>query len=228
MYLLLQIDTNATNLPSANETVSILELVFKGGVASNIIILCTFILFIVGLYIFLERIFTLKRATQDPYSFMEKVKGHVLRGDIEGAKNICTRINTPIARMLEKGLSRIGSPLKNIETSIENVGKIELYRLEKNVSLLATISGAAPMLGFLGTVLGMINAFIAISRLEGAVDPQVLSEGIYTALITTVAGLIVGILANIAYNYLVTRIQKVVYNMEYISMDFIDLLQEPR
>lgn len=215
-------------LASPAESVSILELVFKGGLASQITVACIFILFILGIYIFLERIFTLQKATKSPFALMDQVKVQVLKGDIQGAKQSCARVNSPIARMIEKGLSRLGSPLKNIETSIEYVGKIEIYRLEKNLALMATIAGAAPMLGFLGTVLGMIDAFMTIARLKGAVDPQVLSRGIYTALITTVAGLIVGILANIAYNYLITRVQKVIHNMEYISMDFMDLLQEPR
>lgn len=210
------------------ESVSILELIFAGGTTSSIIVLFIFLLFIVSLYIFLERIFTLQKAARNPTSFMEKVKAMVLGGDVQGAKAYCVKANTPIARMVEKGLTRIGSPLKNIETSIEYVGKIEIYRLEKNLALLATISGTAPMVGFLGTVIGMIQAFMTIARLKGAVDPQVLSSGIYTALITTVAGLIVGILANFAYNYLITRVEKVVHNMEYISMDFMDLLQEPR
>jgi biopolymer transport protein ExbB len=225
--LFLQIDTTSTSssLPLADpETISVLELAMKGGSVMVVIGL----LFIVGLYIFLERIFTLQKAGKSPESMMEKVKTLVLSGDIEGAKRACSRVNSPIARMLEKGLSRIGSPLKNIETSIEYIGKVEVYRLEKNLSMLATVSGAAPMIGFLGTVIGMIQAFMTIAQLKGAVDPQVLSDGIYTSLITTVGGLIVGILANIAYNYLITRVQKVIHNMEYTAMDFMDLLQEPR
>ena len=130
--------------------------------------------------------------------------------------------------MIEKGISRLGSPLKNIEVSIENVGKIEIYKLEKNLSLLATISGVAPMMGFLGTVTGMIQAFIAIAQEEGSVSPKLLSAGIYEAMITTAAGLLVGIIAYLGYNYLVTRLQKVIHMMEYTSIDFIDLLQEPR
>jgi biopolymer transport protein ExbB len=130
--------------------------------------------------------------------------------------------------MIEKGISRIGSPLKNIEASIENVGRIEIFKLEKNLSTLATISGAAPMMGFLGTVIGMVQAFIAIAQEEGSVSPKLLSSGIYTAMLTTVAGLIVGIIAYLAYNFLVTRVQKIIHKMEYSSLDFIDLLQEPR
>jgi len=186
------------------------------------------ILSLLAVYIFVERILTIQRASKNPSEFIDNIKKMVLDEDINGAKALCIQTGTPIAKMIEKGISRIGSPLKNIEVSIENVGKIEIYKLEKNLPLLATISGAAPMMGFLGTVTGMIQAFIAIAQEEGSVSPKLLSEGIYEALITTAAGLVVGILAYIGYNYLVTRVQKVIHRMEYSSIDFIDLLQEPR
>lgn len=187
-----------------------------------------YLLSIVAVYIFVERVLTLRRAAETPPGFIDKIKGLVLSGDIRGAQFVCTQTDTPISKMIEKGISRIGSPLKNIEVSIENVGKIEIYKLEKNLGLLATISGAAPMLGFLGTVLGMIQAFIAIAQEEGSVSPKLLSQGIYEAMITTAAGLFVGILAYLGYNYLVTRVQKVIHSMEYSSIDFIDLLQKPK
>ncbi len=205
-------------------TISILELATKGGVT----MIPLGILFVLATYIFLERTYIIGLATRNPDEFMENVKKLVLQSDLEGAKQACANENSPIARMVAKGLTRIGSPLKNIETSIEYVGKIEVYRLEKNLAMLATIGGASPMVGFLGTVIGMVDAFMTIARLKGAVDPQILSSGIYTALITTVAGLIIGILVNLAYNYLVTRVQKVIYNMEYTVMDFMDLLQETK
>lgn len=181
-----------------------------------------------AVYIFVERVMTINRAAQTPDGFMEIVKGKVQSGDVNGAKLLCADSDTPIARMIEKGVSRIGNPMKNIEVAIENVGKIEIFKLEKNLSLMATISGAAPMLGFLGTVIGMIEAFIAIAQEEGSVSPKLLSEGIYTAMLTTAAGLFVGIIAYLGYNYLVTRVQKVIHKMEYTSVDFIDMLQEPR
>ena len=181
----------------------------------------------VAVYIFVERVLTINKANQSPDAFVGKIKELVLKGDINRAKLLCTQFDSPIARMIEKGVSRIGSPLKNIEASIENVGKIELFKLEKNLSILATVSGAAPMMGFLGTVIGMVEAFIAIAQEEGSVSPKLLSSGIYTAMITTVAGLIVGIIAYLAYNYLVTRVSKVVHRMEYSSIEFIDLLQDP-
>lgn len=182
----------------------------------------------IAIYIFVERLLTINKANQAPEAFMSKIKDLVLRGDINGAKLLCAQFDSPIARMIEKGLSRIGSPLKNIEASIENTGKIELFKLEKNLNILATVAGAAPMMGFLGTVMGMVTAFIAIAQEEGSVGPKLLADGIYTAMITTVAGLIVGIIAYLAYNYLVTRVSKVVHKMEYSSIEFVDLLQEPR
>jgi len=183
---------------------------------------------IVAIYIFIERWLTVNRADKSPDSFMESIKGLVFKGDINGAKIICSQFDNPVARMIEKGLSRIGSPLKTIEASVENVAKIELFRLEKNLSVLATISGAAPMMGFLGTVMGMVQAFISIAQEEGTISPKLLSNGIYEAMITTVAGLIVGIIAYLGYNYLVTRVSKLVHKMEYSAIEFIDLLQEPR
>ena len=187
-----------------------------------------FLLSVVAIYIFVERSRTIKAASKTPTGFIENIKSQVLGGDINGAKLICAQTDTPIAKMIEKGITRIGSPLKNIEVAIENVGKIELYKLEKNLSTLATIAGAAPMLGFLGTVTGMINAFIAIAQEEGTVSPKLLSQGIYEAMITTAAGLVVGIIAYLGYNYLVSRVQKVVHTMEYNSIEFIDLLQEQK
>lgn len=186
------------------------------------------ILSVLAIYLFFERLMIINKANQSPEAFMNRVKESVLRGDINGAKMLCAQQDSPVARMIQKGLSRIGSPLKNIEASIENVGKLEIFKLEKNLSTLATIAGAAPMMGFLGTVIGMVQAFIAIAQEEGSVSPKLLSSGIYTAMITTVAGLMVGIIAYLAYNFLVTRVQKVVHKMEYTSIEFIDLLQEPQ
>jgi biopolymer transport protein ExbB len=224
--LLAQIITEPSSelTATANQSLSIIELIQAGGFMMYPIILMS----LVALYIFIERFLTLNRANLSPDSFMGKVKELVLKGDISGAKVLCAQNETPIARMIEKGVARVGSPLKNIEASIENVGKIEIFKLEKNLSSLATIAGAAPMMGFLGTVIGMVKAFIAISQEEGSVSPKLLSSGIYTAMITTVAGLIVGILAYLAYNFLITRVQKIIHKMEYTSIDFIDLLQEPR
>ncbi|NJN27603.1 MAG: MotA/TolQ/ExbB proton channel family protein [Cyclobacteriaceae bacterium] len=209
---------------AGQDSVALISLVLQGGY----MMIPIFLLSIVAFYVFVERIRVIGRAAKTPAGFMDNIKRMVAGGDLSGAKVLCQQSDTPIGRMIGKGLSRIGSPLKNIEVSIENVGRIEIYNLEKNLSLLATISGAAPMLGFLGTVTGMIQAFIAIAQEEGAVSPKLLSAGIYEAMLTTAAGLFVGIIAYLGYNYLVTRVQKVVHNMEYTSIDFIDLLQEPR
>lgn len=209
---------------SEGSSIQMIDLVFKGG----IMMIPIFLLSLLGVYVFVERLRTLKQAMASPDEFMKQIKDLVVRGDIAAAKILCTQSDTPMSRMIEKGLARLGSSLKNIEASIENVGRIEIYRLEKNLSLLATISGAAPMLGFLGTVIGMISAFMSIAQEEGAVSPKLLSSGIYEAMVSTAAGLVVGILAYLAYNFLVTRMQKIIHSMEYSSIEFIELLQEPK
>ena len=223
--ILLQISSDSTAVaPVTNSTLSIIDLAIAGGWVMIPIALLS----IAALYLFIERVLVISKANQDPEPLMARVKEMVLRGDINGAKMVCSQNESPIARMIEKGISRIGTPLKTIEGSIENVAKIEIFKLEKNISTLATIAGVAPMIGFFGTVIGMVQAFIAISQEEGTISPKLLSSGIYTAMITTVAGLYVGIIAYLAYNYQVTRVQKVIHKMEYTSVDFIDLLQEPR
>lgn len=223
--ILAQIEQSATEaIEVAQETISVWELTVKGGW----MMIPLAILWIIAIYLFIERLLTINKANQNPDQFMSSVKGLVLKGDITGARMLCSQNDSPIARMIEKGISRIGSPLKTIEASIENIGKLEIFKLEKNLSTLATIAGAAPMMGFLGTVIGMVQAFIGIAQEEGSVSPKLLSSGIYAAMVTTVAGLIVGIIAYLAYNYLVSRVQKVIHKMEYTSIDFIDLLQEPK
>lgn len=217
-----EIDTTAVT--SGAESLRVIDLLLKGG----FVMIPLLILLFITIYIFVERILTIQKAARVPEQFTEKIRRLVSTGDISGARLICSQTDTPIARMIEKGISRIGTPLKAIEDAIENVGKLELYRLEKNLTLLATISGAAPMIGFLGTVTGMIQAFIAIAQEEGNVSPRLLSTGIYEAMITTAGGLAVGILAYLGYNYLIAQVNKVVHKMEFTSIDFIDLLQEPR
>jgi biopolymer transport protein ExbB len=222
--VLAQIVTDTIAANSSAQTVSVWDLTLAGGpLMIPIVFSC-----MVAVYIFVERLLTIKKANESPEAFMTKIKELVLRGDINGAKILCAQHDTPVARMIEKGVQRIGSPLKTIEAAIENVAKLELFKLEKNLSILATVAGAAPMMGFLGTVMGMVTAFISISQEEGSVSPKLLADGIYTAMITTVAGLIVGIIAYLGYNYLVVRVSKIVNKMEYTSIDFIDLLQEPR
>ena len=223
--ILLQIPADSLSAAAAaTQSVSLWELALKGGP----IMIPIAILLFVALVILIEKILTLAQARKNPANFLDQVKRLVQNGEVAAARAICAQTSTPVARMIEKGLSKIGSPLKNIETSIENVGKIELYRLEKNLSLLGTIAGAAPMLGFLGTVTGMVQAFMQIAQVEGQVSPKLLSAGMYEAMVTTVAGLIVGIVAYLAYNFLSARVQRIVHEMETVSFDFIDLLQEPQ
>ncbi len=223
---LLQIKTDSlsTGLVSdVTQSVPLLDLIKEGGW----IMVVLGILSIVAIYVFIERLTVIKKAQVAPEAILEKVKAAVIDGDIERARAVCLQDGTPMAKMLIQGLEHIGGSLKNIEVAIENTGKLEIYRLEKNVSVLATISGTAPMIGFFGTVMGMISAFIAIAQEEGAVSPKLLASGIYEAMITTAGGLFVGILAYVTYNYIVRQISDVVHKMEVTSIEFLDLLQKP-
>lgn len=202
--------------------IGLLDLLIKGGY----MMIPLYTLFVLAIFIFVERMITLRKAEKSPKHLMDQIKLLVQGGHVEKAKILCQGETTPVANMIAKGLERIGSPLKNIEVAIENVGKIEIYKLEKNLNLLATVSGAAPMIGFLGTVAGMIRAFIGVAQEEGMVSPKLLSTGIYEAMITTAAGLVVGIIAYLGYNYLVSQVSKLVHNMEYTSIEFMDILQE--
>ncbi len=209
------------------KTLSLFDLMLSGGLGGQIIILILFILLFVAVYIYFERLFAIKAATEVDQNFMLQIKDSVLNGNIESAKIRCAQTNSPVARLTEKGISRIGSPLEDINTAIENAGRLEVYKLEKNVSILATIAGAAPMIGFLGTVIGMVLAFHELASSSGQAEMGALAEGIYTAMTTTVAGLIVGIIAYIGYNHLVVKTDKVVHQMEATAVDFLDLLNEP-
>jgi len=223
--------TDATNVatdPEAVEkTLSVIELIVSGGTAGQIIIALLFLLLIMAVYIYFERIFALKEASKIDSNFMNQIKDYVTNGKIESAQNLCSTANTPVSRLVGKGISRIGKPLADINTAIENAGRLEVYSLEKNVSVLATISCAAPMIGFLGTVVGMILSIFEIANSGGSIDIKTLADGLYTAMTTTVGGLIVGIVAYIAYNHLVVKTDKMVYQMEANSLEFLDLLNEP-
>ncbi|ERM83261.1 biopolymer transporter ExbB [Rhodonellum psychrophilum GCM71 = DSM 17998] len=202
--------------------IGLLDLLIKGGY----MMIPLYALFVLAVYIFVERLITLRNAAKSPKHLMDQTKILVQSGKVDNAKFLCQGENTPVANMISKGLERIGSPLKNIEVAIENVGKIEIYKLEKNLNLLATVSGAAPMIGFLGTVAGMIRAFIGVAQEEGMVSPKLLSTGIYEAMITTAAGLVVGIIAYLGYNYLVSQVSKLIHSMEYTTIEFLDMLQD--
>lgn len=215
------------NAESQEKTISIYKLIVDGGLGGQIIIGILFVLLAMSLYIYFERFLAIKAASKIDKNFMNQIKEQVSQGNLKGAKQLCSQENSATARLIEKGISRIGKPLDDINTAIENAGKLEIYSLEKNVSVLATIAGAAPMLGFLGTVLGMIVAIHQIANAGGQIDIKMLSSGLYTAMTTTVAGLIVGIIAYMQYNHLVVRTDKVVYQMEATTLEFLDLLNEP-
>jgi biopolymer transport protein ExbB len=212
---------------SEEKTLSIYTLIMDGGLGGQIIIALLFVLLTVGLYIYFERYFAIKSASKVDENFMNQIRDYVSNGKIEAADSLCKSKNTPTARLIGKGISRIGKPLEDINSAIETAGKLEVYQLEKNVSILATIAGVAPMIGFLGTVIGMIVAIHEIANAGGQIDIKLLSDGLYTAMTTTVGGLIVGIIGYVTYNHLVVKTDKVVYQMEAKSVEFLDLLNEP-
>ena len=182
------------------------------------------VLSIFAIYILIERYSTIKKASQEDENFLKSIQNFVEAKDIEAAKTLCKNTDSPISRMIEKGVNRIDKPMTDISAAIENQGKLEVFKMENNLANLATISGAAPMIGFLGTVIGMIVAFHEMASAGGNIDVAMLSQGIYTAMVTTVAGLVVGIVAFIAYNYLVSKIDKVVFMLEAKTTEFLDLL----
>ncbi|WP_291867158.1 MotA/TolQ/ExbB proton channel family protein [Maribacter sp.] len=212
---------------SEEKTLSVIDLIFNGGTGSVIIISVLFIMLAVALYIYFERLLAVNAASKIDKNFMNQIRDYVTNGKLEAAKLLCAQTDSPVARLTEKGVSRIGKPLDDINTAIENAGTLEVYKLEKNVSILATVAGAAPMIGFLGTVIGMILAFHEMASSGGQAEMGSLASGIYTAMTTTVAGLIVGIIAYIGYNHLVNRTDKVVHKMEANAVEFLDLLNEP-
>jgi len=209
------------------KTMPIMDMITQGGVGAILIMLTLFILSIIAVYIFIERYIAIKKGSRDDVNFMNNIEKFIKEGKLSEAKGLCQRTDYPVARMIEKGVSRIGKPLQDIGAAIENTGKLELYKLEKNLATLATISGAAPMIGFLGTVIGMILAFHEMASAGGNIDVEMLAKGIYTAMVTTVAGLIVGIMAFIGYNMLVSKVEKVVFLLEARSTEFMDILHEP-
>lgn len=181
-----------------------------------------------AVYIFIERMVVLKHATKEDKSFMDRIRDYIHDGKIDSALNLCKQTNTPASRMIEKGITRIGRPMQDVQVAVENVGNLEVGKLEKGLVIMATIAGGAPMLGFLGTVLGMIRTFYNMAQTSGGViEMSALSTGMYEAMVTTVGGLIVGILAMFAYNMLVARIDRVVRLLEARTMEFMDLLNEP-
>ncbi len=204
----------------------LIDIILRSGTMGMIIYGLLLILTFVAFYIFFERYMTIGRAAKIDEHFMNNIRANVQAGNISAGKALCQTTDSPVARMVEKGLMRIGKPLRDIDAAIDNVGNLEIFKLEKNLSTLASIAGAAPMIGFFGTVTGMIQAFYEMSSQQN-VTPDVLAGGIYQALMTTAFGLFIGIFAFVGYNLLVARVDKVVFKMERTTTDFMDLLQEP-
>ncbi|MBC7886161.1 MAG: MotA/TolQ/ExbB proton channel family protein [Saprospiraceae bacterium] len=224
-FVLFQADTIIEE-PNIATSQNIVDIIIAGGWMGIANVLILLLLSFIALYIFIERWLTIKRAGKIDENFINNIRASVASGNIDGAKALCRATDTPSARMIEKGLMRIGKPLKDIDAAIENVGNLEIFKLEKNLSTLASIAGAAPMIGFLGTVTGMILAFYTMASQDN-VSPALLAGGIYQALITTAFGLVIGIFAFVGYNLLVANVDKVVFQMEKTTIDFMDLLQEP-
>lgn len=216
-------DSLQAMVPVGPEPSTVLDTVLLGGW----VIFPILLLSLIAVYLFVERLLTLRRAKADPDLVTERIRDFVQAGDIVGAKNYCVNRDTPITRILKHGLERLGRPIAEIQDAVHSAGKYEAFELEKRIDLLATIAGVAPMLGFLGTVTGMIEAFQQIQNLQGNVNPSVLAGGIWEALLSTAFGLVVGIVAVFFYNFLLGRINRAVHDMERSATDFIDLLQEP-
>lgn len=220
---------NLPALDTAETTVgsqSLWDILMQTGILGIANVGINLVLSFVAIFIFVDRYRSLQRASAVDQNFMNNIRNSVQNGNIDAARNLCAHTDTPMARMIEKGLQRIGKPLRDIDAAIENTGNLELFRLEKNLSIMASIAGAAPMIGFFGTVTGMIQAFYNMANQQN-VTPATLSGGIYQALITTAVGLAVGIFAYIGYNLLVSNVEKVVFSMEQTTVEFMDLLQEP-
>lgn len=201
----------------------IFELAVKGGW----IMLALAVMSIIAVYMFVERFIVINKASKEDANFMNQIRDFIHEGRIDSAQSLCQHHQSPIARMIDKGISRIGKPLNDVNAAIENVGKLEIGKLEKNVAALGTISGMGPMIGFLGTVIGMVKAFYDMSMAGNNIDVALLSSGIYQAMITTIGGLIVGIMGYLFYNILVARIEKMVFLLEARATEFMDLLHEP-
>jgi biopolymer transport protein ExbB len=205
------------------EKLRLFDLALKGGW----IMIPLVLFFLIAVYIFFERLIIINKASKEPQNFMNTIRDFVIDGKIDAAMTFCKNTDAPIARMIGKGISRVGKPLPDISAAIENVGKAEVSKLERRLAWISTCAGAGPMLGFLGTVTGMVRVFFNMASAGNNIEVKMLAGGMYEAMVTTVAGLIVGIISYIAYNYLVSRVEKVVSVLENNSTEFMDLLNEP-
>jgi len=217
------LDENGNTIVN-QDTISIWQLIVDGG---WYIMAPLGIMSVMAVYIFVERYLAIKKASKVEADFMNRIRDYIHEGKVESANHLCVSSDSPMSRIVGKGISRIGRPIKDIKGIIENVAKLEIYHLEKNLSTLATIAGAAPMIGFLGTVIGMIFTFHTMKISGNGVEIQELSGGIMQAMITTVAGLIIGIVAYVGYNTLISSVDKVINQLETAAIDFMDLLDEP-
>ena len=215
-------DLTAVTTPTEAE-INVIDLAMKGGWIMVVLVLLS----MMACYIFIQRLMVIRRAGKEDENFMNRIKDYIHEGKVDSALNLCRNTNTPYARMIEKGISRFGRPMNDVLVAIENVGNLEIAKLEKGFPLIATTAAGAPMLGFLGTVTGMVRAFFDMANAGTNVDVTLLSSGIYEALVTTVGGLVVGIITLFAYNYLVSQVDNVVNKMEARTMEFMDLLNEP-
>ena len=215
-------DLTAVAVPTEAE-INVIDLAFKGGWIMVVLLLLS----LMAIYIFVQRLIIIRRGGKEDETFMNRIKDYIHEGKVDSALNLCRSTNTPSARMIEKGITRLGRPMNDVLVAIENVGNLEIAKLEKGFPLIATTAAGAPMLGFLGTVTGMVRAFFDMANAGTNVDVSLLSGGIYEALVTTVGGLVVGIITLFAYNYLVSQVDNVVNKMEARTMEFMDLLNEP-
>jgi biopolymer transport protein ExbB len=226
-WFFLQIDTSAavTQAVTATEPaqqISIMDLLSKGGV----LMIPLALLFVVAIFVFIERLLYIRKASKVEENFMNIIRDNIVTGNVTAARSMAKNTNNPVARIIDKGIQRIGKPIDAIEKSMENVGRLEMYKMERNINILSLIAGIAPMFGFLGTIIGMFQLFFRLAS-TGEFTIQSMADGIYTKLISSAVGLIIGLLAYIAYNYLNTQIDKTGNRMEVASAEFVDILQEP-
>jgi biopolymer transport protein ExbB len=220
MINLLQIDS--VNRATTNSGISLFDLLTLGGW----VMIPLTLLLVITVFVFFERLIAIRKASNIDTNFMNIVRDHIVSGNVTAARSFAKNTNNPVARIIDKGIQRIGKPIENIERSMENVGKLEIYNLERNLSILSLSAGIAPLLGFLGTIIGMFQLFYSLAT-GGDFTIQTMANGIYTKVITSATGLIIGLIAYIAHNYLTTQVDKTAYKMEASSAEFLDVLQEP-
>lgn len=220
MINLLQIDSTHTGATSAG--ITLFDLLTLGGW----VMIPLMLLLVITIFVFFERLIAIRKASNIDSNFMNIVRDHIVTGNVTAARSFAKNTNNPVARIIDKGIQRIGKPIENIERSMENVGKLEIYNLERNLSILSLSAGIAPLLGFLGTIIGMFQLFYSLAT-GGDFTIQTMANGIYTKVITSATGLIIGLLAYVAHNYLTTQVDKTAYKMEASSAEFLDVLQEP-